>query len=87
VKKPGADRASSHHNTQRDAERRAKDILRTLAAARRSSTIVMAVSAIRTPFRPRKIRSLRATPSTRSDRMRAPADRAVKLSGCRCARG
>jgi hypothetical protein len=28
VKKPGADRASSHHVTQGDAERRAKDIVR-----------------------------------------------------------
>jgi len=28
VKKPGADRASSHHDTQGDAERRAKDIVR-----------------------------------------------------------
>jgi Uncharacterized protein conserved in bacteria (DUF2188) len=28
VRKPGADRASSHHDTQSDAERRAKDILR-----------------------------------------------------------
>jgi len=27
VKKPGADRASSHHNTQREAEARAKDIV------------------------------------------------------------
>ena len=28
VKKPGADRVSSHHDTQSDAERRAKDIVR-----------------------------------------------------------
>lgn len=28
VKKPRADRASSHHDTQGDAERRAKDIVR-----------------------------------------------------------
>lgn len=28
VKKPGADRASSHHRTQGDAERRAKDVVR-----------------------------------------------------------
>ena len=27
VRKPGARRASSHHETQRDAERRAKDIV------------------------------------------------------------
>jgi hypothetical protein len=27
VKKPGGDRASSHHSTQREAERRAKEIL------------------------------------------------------------
>ena len=27
VKKPGAERASSHHNTQREAEQRAKEIL------------------------------------------------------------
>ena len=28
VKKPGADRASSHHRTQREAEQRAKEIVR-----------------------------------------------------------
>lgn len=27
VRKPGADRASSHHSTQREAEKRAKEIL------------------------------------------------------------
>lgn len=30
VKKPGADRASSHHDTQRQAEQRAKGILQRL---------------------------------------------------------
>jgi hypothetical protein len=28
VRKPGSDRASSHHSTQREAEQRAKEILR-----------------------------------------------------------
>lgn len=28
VKKPGANRASTHHDTQREAERRAKEIVR-----------------------------------------------------------
>lgn len=30
VKAPGADRASSHHQTQREAEQRAKEIVRNL---------------------------------------------------------
>lgn len=64
VKKPGADRARSRDDTQREADRRAAEILQNLGGGERISHGTDGRIAARTRSRRRAIRTRRRTRST-----------------------
>ncbi len=67
VKKGGAERASSIHRTQREAEQAAKGACATSAAARSASRARMAAGATQIRFRLGTIRSRRGIASTEEE--------------------
>jgi hypothetical protein len=64
VKKPGAERASSVQDTQREAERQAKETVSNLGAGRFASRAGTGSGGIPTPCPRETIRARRATAST-----------------------